>query len=70
MWLKSWIHLELRILLKYHKDLLTKNWLLYWKVLLKNHPEPILQFVLPKGFVHKVFLACHDDKGHLGMEEH
>ena len=36
---------ELCILLKYHKDLLMKNGLLYWKVLLRNHPEPILQCV-------------------------
>ena len=36
---------------------------------LKNHPEPVAQFVLPKGFIHKVILACHDDNGHLGMEQ-
>ena len=36
--------------------------------MLKNHPEPISQFVLPMSFVHKVILACHDDNGHLGME--
>ena len=35
---------------------------------LKNHPEPVAQFVLPKRFVHKVILTCHDDNGHLGME--
>ena len=35
---------------------------------MKNHSEPISQFVLPKHFVHKVILACHDDNGHLGME--
>ena len=47
---------------------LLKNGLLYWKVLLKNSPAPILQFVLLKSFVHKVILACHDDSEHLGME--
>ena len=57
-----------QVLLKYHKDLLLKNGLLYRKVLLKNHSEPISQFVLPKCFVCKVILACHDDNGHLGME--
>ena len=36
--------------------------------MLKNHSEPICQFVLPKNFVCKVILACHDDNGHLGME--
>ena len=54
--------------MKYCKDLFLKNGLLYQKVLLKNHPEPISQFALPKGFVQKVILACHDDNGHLGME--
>ena len=57
-----------RVLLKYHKDLFLRNALLYLKVMLKNHQEPISQFVLPKSFIHKVILACHDDSGHLGME--
>ena len=56
------------VLLKYMKDLFLKNGLLYWKVMLKNHSEQISQFVLPKDFIHKVILACHDDNGHLGME--
>ena len=46
-----------------------RNCLLYRKVLLKNHPEPILQFVLLQNCVCKVILACHDDNGHLGMEK-
>ena len=28
----------------------------------------MVQFVLPKRFICKVILACHDDNGHLGME--
>ena len=36
--------------------------------MLKNHSEPISQFVLPKNFVCKVILACHDENGHLEME--
>ena len=58
----------MRVLLKYRKDLFLKNGLLYQKVMLKNHSEQISQFVLPKNFVCKVILACHDDNGHLGME--
>ena len=54
--------------MKYHKDLFIKNGLLYQRVSLKNHQEPISQFVLPKNFVCKGILACHDDSGHLGME--
>ena len=56
------------VLLKYRKDLFLKNGLLYRKVVLKNHSGPISQLVLPKNFVCKVILACHDDNGHLGME--
>ena len=58
----------LSVLLKYRKDLIMRNGLLYRKVLLKNHPEPILQFVLLQDCVCKVILACHDDNGHLGTE--
>ena len=29
----------------------------------------VVQFVLPKRFIRKVILACHDDNGHLGMEQ-
>ena len=37
--------------------------------ILKNHPELVVQFALPKRFIHKVILACHDDNGHLGVEQ-
>ena len=60
---------SMQILLRYKKDLFLKNELLYRKAILKNHPEPVAQFVLPKGFIHKVILACHDDNRHLGMEQ-
>ena len=56
------------VLLKYRKDLFLKNGLLYQKVVVKNHAGPISQFVLPKNFVQKVILACHDANSHLGME--
>ena len=60
--------LAVRVLLKYRKDLILKNGLLYRKTNLKNHLEMVVQFVLPKQFIHKAILACHDDNGHLGME--
>ena len=56
------------VLLKYRKNLFLNNELLYQKVTLKNHPKPVAQFVLPKRFIHKVILACHDENGHLGMQ--
>ena len=58
----------MQVLLKYRKYLFSKNGLLYQKVMLKNHSEQIFQFVLPRKFICKVILACHDDNGHLGME--
>ena len=60
--------LAIQVLLKYRKDLILKNGLLYRKTNLKNHPELVVQFALPKRFVRKVILACHDDNGHLGVE--
>ena len=42
---------------------------MYRRANLKNHRELVVQFVLPKKFVHKVILACHDDNGHLGVEQ-
>ena len=56
------------VLLKYRKNLFLKNGLLYQRVTLKNHLEPITQFVLPRRFICKVILTCHDDDGYLGME--
>ena len=67
--LKSYVAREVdssgvQVLLKYHKDLLLKNGLLYQKVLLKNHLGTISQFAPPESFVCRVILACHDDSGH------
>ena len=59
----------IQVLLKYRKDLILKNGLLYRKTNLKNCPELVVQFALPKRFIHKVILACHDDNGHLGVEQ-
>ena len=41
---------RMRVLLKYQKDLMMKEGLLYRKVLLKGHDQPISQFVLPEPF--------------------
>ena len=59
---------SMQILLKYRKNLFLNDKLLYRKPILKSHPEPVAQFVLPKRFICKVILACHYDNGHLGME--
>ena len=57
----------MRVLLKYQKDLLMKEGLLYTKVLLIGHDQPLAQFVLPKPFGCKTVLVCHNDIGHMGM---
>ena len=59
----------MRVLLKYQKDLMMKEGLLYRKILLKGHDKPIAQFVLPKHFRCKKVLACHNDFGHMGMKQ-
>ena len=59
---------EMRVLLKYQKDLVMKEGLPYRKVLLKGHDQPIVQFMLPASFRNKTVLACHNDFGHMGME--
>ena len=61
--------LATRVLLRYRKDFILKNGLLYQKTNLKNHPGLVVQFGLPKRFVCKVILACHDDNGHVGVEQ-
>ena len=55
-------------LVKYQKDLMMKEGLLYRKVTLKGHDQPIVQFVLPKPFTYKTVLACHNNFGHMGMD--
>ena len=58
----------IRILLRCKKESHSEKRTIVSEDNLKNHPEPVVQFVLPKRFIHKVILACHDDNGHLGME--
>ena len=58
----------MRVLLKYRQALNLKDGLLYCKVQLKDHKMSIQQFVLPENFRKEVILACHNDFGHLGME--
>ena len=55
-------------MLKYHKDLVLKNGLLYRRVQLKGHDKPVNQFFLPSTYCEQVLKACHDDFGHLGVE--
>ena len=58
----------LRVYLKFRKDLVLKNKLLYRKVKLKSHDTSVFQFVLPHSFRNHTLTALHDDNGHLGID--
>ena len=58
----------MRVLLKYQKDLMMKEGLLYRKVLLIGYNQPIAQFVLPKTFRCKTVLSCHDNFSHMSLD--
>ena len=58
----------LRVYLKFRKDLVLRNKLLYHKIKLKNHDTSIFQFVLPHSFCERTLTALHDEMGHLGMD--
>ena len=58
----------LRVYLKFRKDLVLKNKLLYQKVKLKGHDTSVFQFVLLHSFCNHTLTTLHDDMGHLGME--
>ena len=60
---------QMRVLLKYWKDLMMKEELLYRKVLLKGHDTLIAQFVLPESFRCKTVLAWHNEFGYKGGRE-
>ena len=58
----------LRVYLKFRKDLVLKNKLLYCKIKLKNHDTSAFQFVLPYLFCERTLMALHNEMGHLGMD--
>ena len=59
---------NVRIYLKYRKDLVLKNGLLCHKTKLKNHDKVVFQFVLPDTHCYKTLVALHDDMGHMDMD--
>ena len=59
---------EIKLLMRYRKDLVLKNGLLYRRTQLKGHDSPILQFVIPKSFRVRTVTSMHDELGHLGMD--
>ena len=59
---------NMRIYLKYKKDLVLKNGLLYQKTKLKSHDMVVFQFILLAAHWRKTLVALHDDMGHMGMD--
>ena len=59
---------ELKLLMQFHKDLVIKNGLVYQKVQLRGHDQPILQFMVPATFQTQTVTSMHDQLGHLGMD--
>ena len=58
----------MRVYLKFRKDLVLKNKLLYRKVKPKGHDTSVFQFVLPHSFLKRTLTTLHDDMGDLGMD--
>ena len=56
----------MKILMKYHRDLVLRKGLLYRKVQLKNQSDIVFQFVLPKTFQKKTVLAFSQQNGTYG----
>ena len=54
--------------MKLRKYLVLERGLLFWTVQLKHQVKPLDQLVLPYKFRKRMVLACHDEKGHLGMD--
>ena len=59
---------EVKLLMWFHKDLVLKDGLLYRKVQLKGHDQPILQFMVPIMFRAQTVTSMHDKLGHMGMD--
>ena len=59
---------NVRIYLKYRKDVVIRNGLLYRKMKLKNYDMVVFQFVLPNTYHKKTLISLHNDIGHMGMD--
>ena len=59
---------EFKTIMRFKKNLVLKDGLLYRKVDLKGHDQKVHQFLLPSQFRVKAIQGMHDDMGHLGMD--
>ena len=59
---------EFKMIMRFKKNLVLKDGLLYRKVGLKGHDQKVHQFLVPSQFRNKTIQAMHNDMGHLGMD--
>ena len=59
---------ECKMIMRFKKNLILKDGLLYRKVGLKGHDQKVHQFLVPCQFRNKTIQAMHNDMGHLGMD--
>ena len=57
---------ELKAMMKFQKDMVLHNELLYQKTQLKGHDGPIKQFVMPKSFQLHTVQSMHNEPGTFG----
>ena len=55
---------EFKTIMRFKKNLVLKDGLLYHKVDLKGHDQKVHQFLVPSQFRTKTIQAMHDDMGH------
>ena len=59
---------EFKTIMRFKKNLVLKDGLLYRRIDLKGHDRKVHQFLLPSQFRVKAIQGMHDDMGHLGMD--
>ena len=59
---------ELKAMVKFLKEMVSHNRILYQKIQLKGHDNPIKQFVMLKSFQLWTVQSMHNELGHLGMD--
>ena len=60
---------EVQNYLKLQKYLILINGILHQTVQLKHQVKPVHQLVLPIRYRKRMVLACHDELGHLDMDQ-
>ena len=59
---------DLKSMMRLRKDFFMENGLLYRKTSFKTTEKQVDQFVMPQQFCKRTVRVCHEDYGHLGMD--